>query len=111
TIEDSDYRARLAQATATIDAATASISTIDSQIIYQQSLIAEVQAQQQSAAAELDRAKSVFDRYKKLVIGKIIGTQDMDEATASYLKAQADITRLTATLGAARTQLGVYQAT
>src|SRR6185369_3863328 len=29
---------------------------------------------------------------------------------ASYLKAQADITRLGASLGAAKTQLGVYQA-
>lgn len=110
TIEDSDYRARLAQAVATIDAATASISTIDSQIANQQSRIAEVQAQQQSAGAELDRATSVRERYKKLVADKIIGTQEMDEATASYLKAQADITRLVAALGAARTQLGVYQA-
>ena len=110
TIEDSDYRAHLAQAAATVDAATASISTIDSQIAYQQSRIAQVAAQQQSAGAELDRAKSVHDRYKKLVADKIIGTQEMDEATASNLKAQADVTRLVAALAAEKTQLGVYQA-
>ncbi len=110
TIEDSDFRARLAQAAATVDAATASISTIDSQIAYQLSRITQVAAQQQSAGAELDRAKSVHDRYKKLVADKIIGTQEMDEATASYLKAQADISRLGAALAAEKTQLGVYQA-
>ena len=110
TIEDSDYRAKVAQAEAQVAAAAASISTIDSQIAWQQSKIAEIQAQQRSADAELSRAKTVYDRYKKMILDKVIGTQELDEATASYLKAQAAISETTAQLGAEQTQLGVYQA-
>ena len=110
TIEDADYRAKVAQAGATVAAADASIATIDSQITWQQTKIDQVQAQQRSAAAELTRAKTVYDRYKKMILDKVIGTQELDEATAAYLKAQAAVTETAAQLGAEQTQLGVYQA-
>jgi membrane fusion protein (multidrug efflux system) len=110
TIEDADYKAKLAQAAATVQAAEASIATIDSQITWQQTKIDQVAAQQRSAAAELQRAKIVYDRYKKMIVDKVIGTQELDEATASYLKAQAASTETAAELAAEQTQLGVYQA-
>jgi membrane fusion protein (multidrug efflux system) len=109
TIEDADYKAKLAQAAATVAAAAASVGTIDSQITWQQTKIDQVAAQQRSAAAELQRAKIVYDRYKKMIIDKVIGTQELDEATASYLKAQAATTETAAELAAEQTQLGVYQ--
>jgi membrane fusion protein (multidrug efflux system) len=108
-IEDDDYRAKVAQEEAQVAAAEASISTIDSQIIWQQTKIDQVAAQQRSAAAELTRAKTVYDRYKKMIIDKVIGTQELDEATAAYLKAQAAVTETAAELAAEQTQLGVYQ--
>jgi membrane fusion protein (multidrug efflux system) len=109
-IEDSDYRARVAEAEAALAAAAASISTIDSQIAWQQTKIDQVQAQQRSAAAELSRAKTVYDRYKKMIVDKVIGTQELDEATAAYLKAQAAVSETSSELAAEQTQLGVYQA-
>src|SRR5262249_19032779 len=57
TIEDADYKAKVSQAAAVLGAAQASISTIDSQITWQQTKIQQMQAQQRSAAAELDRSK------------------------------------------------------
>ncbi len=110
TIEDADYKARLAQADAVLGAAQASISTIDSQITWQRTKVEQVQAQQRSAAAELDRSKTVYERYKKMIVDKVIGTQELDEATAAYLKAQAAVTQTAAQLAAEQTQLGVYQA-
>jgi len=110
TIEDDDYRAKVAQADASLAAAQASISTIDSEITWQQTKIDQIVAQQRSAAAELNRAKTVYDRYKKMIVDKVIGTQELDEATASYLKAQAAISETSAQLAAEQTQLGVYQA-
>jgi membrane fusion protein (multidrug efflux system) len=110
TIEDDDYRAKVAEAEASVAAAAASIATIDSQIAWQQSKIDQIAAQQRSAGAELTRAKTVYDRYKKLIESKVIGTQDLDEATASYVKAQAAVSETAAQLAAEQTQLGVYQA-
>ncbi|HEY4163626.1 MAG TPA: HlyD family secretion protein, partial [Dongiaceae bacterium] len=110
TIDDADYRAKVAEAEAQVQAATASISTIDSQITWQQSRIDQAAAQQQSAAAELQRSKIVYDRYKKMVVDKVIGAQELDEATAAYLKAQSAISQTAAELAAEKTQLGVYQA-
>jgi membrane fusion protein (multidrug efflux system) len=110
TIDDADYRAKVAEADATVQAAQASISTIDSQIVWQQSRIDQVAAQQQSASAELQRSKIVYDRYRKMLVDKVIGTQELDEATASYLKAQSVISQTAAELAAERTQIGVYRA-
>jgi membrane fusion protein (multidrug efflux system) len=110
TIENDDFRAKVAEAEATVAAADASIGTIDSQITWQQTKIDQIVAQQRSAAAELTRAKTVYDRYKKLIESKVIGTQDLDEATASYVKAQAAVSETSAQLAAEQTQLGVYQA-
>jgi membrane fusion protein (multidrug efflux system) len=110
TIEDDDYRARVAQAEATVAAAEASIATIDSQITWQQSKIDQIAADQRSAGAELTRAKTVYDRYKKMIVDKVIGTQELDSATADYLKAQAAVSGTAAELTAEQTQLGVYQA-
>src|SRR5581483_6498038 len=109
TIEDADYKAKLAQAEAQVAAAEASVGTIDSQITWQQTKIDQVAAQQRSAAAELTRAKTVYDRYKKMIVDKVIGTQELDEATAAYLKEQAAVTETAAELAAEQTQLGVYQ--
>jgi len=110
TIENDDFSAKVAEADASLAATGASIGTIDSQIIWQQTKIDQIVAQQRSAAAELTRAKTVYDRYKKLIESKVIGTQDLDEATAAYVKAQAAVSETSAQLGAEQTQLGVYKA-
>ncbi len=110
TIEDSDFQAKVAQAEASVAGAEASLATIDSQITYQDARIAQMVAAQGSASAELNRARQTYDRYKKLVAGKIVGTQEMDDATAVKLKAEADSSRINAELVAERAQIGVLGA-
>jgi membrane fusion protein (multidrug efflux system) len=100
TIDSDDFSAKVAEAEASRAATEASIGTIDSQIIWQQTKIDQIVAQQRSAGAELTRAKTVYDRYKKLIESKVIGTQDLDEATAAYVKAQAAVSETSAELGA-----------
>src|SRR5690349_6115429 len=58
TLEDDDYRAKVAQEEASVAAAQASIATTDSQITWQQTKIDQIVAQQRSASAELTRAKT-----------------------------------------------------
>src|SRR3954468_3439797 len=48
TIENDDFRARVAEAEASVAAAEASIGTIDSQIVWQQTKIDQIVAQQRS---------------------------------------------------------------
>lgn len=110
TIEDSDFRARVAQAEAVLSGAEASLVTIDSQIVYQDARIAEMVAAEKSAGAELTRARQAFDRNEKLVKSKIIGTQEMDTITATKLKAEAEASRIAASLVAERAQKGVLEA-
>ncbi|WP_374366956.1 HlyD family secretion protein [Dongia sp.] len=110
TIEDSDFRARVAQAEAVLLGAQASLVTVDSQITYQDARIAEMIAAERSANAELTRARQEFERNKKLIAGKIIGTQEMDDTTATKLKAEAEVSRISASLVAERAQKGVLEA-
>lgn len=110
TIEDSDFRARVAQSAANVAGAEAALVTIDSQITYQNARIAQMVASERSAAAELNRANQTYTRYKKLVADKIIGTQEMDDATAVKLKAEAEASRIGAELVAERAQIGVLNA-
>jgi membrane fusion protein (multidrug efflux system) len=110
TIEDSDFRARAAQTAAALAGAQASLITVDSQITYQDARIAEMVAAERSARAELTRARQEFERNQKLVAGKIIGTQEMDDTTATKLKAEAEVSRLAASLVAEQAQKGVLEA-
>src|SRR5690606_29429231 len=52
-IEDSDYRARLAQAVANVEAAEARLSNVDAETQLQHALIRQAVAQKQSSTAEL----------------------------------------------------------
>jgi membrane fusion protein (multidrug efflux system) len=109
-IDDRDFRARLDQARASLATDEAAVATYDSQIAFQQSRIAQAQAQLDFAGAELERAKSTYERRKKLVDGKIISVQEMDDASADYRKAKADVVQMRAALVAEQGQLAVIEA-
>lgn len=109
-IDDRDFRARLDQATASLDTDQAAVATYDSQIGFQHSRIAQAQAQLDFAGAELDRAKATYDRRKKLVDDKVISIQEMDDASADYRKAKADVVQMRAALVAEQGQLSVIEA-
>ena len=106
-IDDRDFRARLDQARASLATDEAAVVTYDSQIAFQHSKIDQAQAQLDFAEAELERAKVTYDRRKKLVDGKIISVQEMDDASADYRKAKADVVNMRASLVAEQGQLAV----
>ncbi len=109
-IDERDFRAHLNQAQASLATDQAAVATYDSQIEFQHSRIAQAQAQVDFAGAELERAKSTYERHKKLVDGKIISVQEMDDASADYRKAKADVVQMRAALVAEQGQLTVIEA-
>ena len=66
-IDDRDYRARLAQAVANIEAAQARLTNVDAESELQHALIRQAEAQKQSAEAELNRATKASDRHRQLI--------------------------------------------
>ncbi|HVJ43062.1 MAG TPA: HlyD family secretion protein [Dongiaceae bacterium] len=109
-IDDPDFVARRDRADAAVATARANIATLDSQIGYQQSRIAQADAQLEAANAEQRRAQQQFDRYAKLVDDKVISHQEYDDAQATLTKGKADVIRSAAAITAEKAQLTVIQA-
>jgi membrane fusion protein (multidrug efflux system) len=109
-IEDRDFKARLDQANAVMATAKANLVTINSQILYQQTRVAQAQAQLEASNAEQRRAQQQYDRYAKLVNDKVISRQEFDDAEATLVKGKADVIRAAAAINAEQAQLVVIQA-
>src|SRR5919198_3761772 len=61
-IDDRDYRARLAQAEANVEAAQARLANVDAEIPLQDALIRQAEAQKRSSVAEMNLATKASDR-------------------------------------------------
>jgi membrane fusion protein (multidrug efflux system) len=109
-IDERDFQARVAQATATVAAAEAANISIDRQIDLQSSRIEQAAATVESAKAELARAQPEYDRYKKMLATNVVGKSDYDRIAADLRKAEAELTRAQAELLAEKGQLVVLQA-
>jgi len=109
-IDDPDFVARRDRADAAVATAKADITTLDSQIAYQQSRVAQAEAQLEAANAEQRRAQQQFDRYAKLVTDKVISHQEYDDTEATLTKGKADVIRSAAAIKAEQAQLVVIQA-
>jgi len=109
-IEDRDFKARLEQANAAVETAQANSGTLKSQILYQQTRIAQAQAELEASNAEARRAQQQYDRYAKLVNDKVISHQEFDDAEATLVKGKADVIRGAAAINAEQAQLVVIQA-
>jgi membrane fusion protein (multidrug efflux system) len=109
-IEDRDFRARLDRANAALETEKANLGTLQSQILYQQTRVAQAQAELEAANAEARRAQQQFDRYAKLVDDKVISHQEYDDAEATLVKGKADVIRNSAAINSEQAQLVVIQA-
>jgi membrane fusion protein (multidrug efflux system) len=109
-IDDPDFVARRDRADAAVATAQADIQTLDSQVGYQQSRVAQAEAQLEAANAEQRRAQQQFDRYAKLVTDKVISHQEYDDTEATLTKGKADVIRSIAAIKAEQAQLLVIQA-
>src|SRR5262245_36304800 len=109
-IDERDFQARVAEATAAAAAAEAANVSIERQIDLQSSRIEQAAATVDSARAELARAQPEYDRYKKMLATSVVGKSDYDRIAADLRKAEAELTRTQAQLLAEKAQLVVLQA-
>ena len=106
-IDDRDYRARLAQAAANIEAARARLSSVDAEMQLQQALIRQAEAQRQSNLAEMNLATKASDRRRQLVGIGFVSRAQLDESDAAQSRAEAGVSAASAMVAAQRQRIAV----
>jgi membrane fusion protein (multidrug efflux system) len=109
-IDDGDYRAKLAQARATVAAREADITNIAATRTLQHALIAQAEAQKQSTVAELEFARANLERYATLRQSGTASELKLQDTQAANSKAQAALDGATANIQAQKLRLGVLDA-
>ncbi|UFZ03439.1 HlyD family secretion protein [Bradyrhizobium ontarionense] len=110
-IDPADYEAQVAQAEATVEAAQAALDNLSNQIELQYATIAQAEAQQVSAGAAEVQARQEEERQQSLSQSEAGTRQRLEQATAAYAKAQADVRASRAAIAAQRHQLEVLTGT
>ena len=106
-IDERDYRARLAQAAANVDAAEAHLTNVVAETRLQHSLIRQAEAQKRSSTAELDLAMKAYDRSRQLIRNNTVSQAHLEEADASRSRAEASVSAASATLQAQQQRIAV----
>ena len=109
-IDDRDYRARLAQAVANVEAAKARLINVDAETELQHALIRQAEAQRRSAVAELNLAIKAYDRRRELIRSNTISQAHVDESDAARSRAEASVSAASASLEAQQQRLAVIAA-
>ncbi len=110
-IDPADYEAQVSQAEATVEAAQAALDNLSNQIELQYATIAQAEAQQVSAGAAEVQARQEEERQQSLSQSEAGTRQRLEQATAAYAKAQADVRASRAVIAAQRHQLEVMTGT
>ena len=108
-IDDSDFAAKVAQAQAAVATEDAAVATFASRLDLQKAMIAQAQAELQSAEADLVRTQQDYRRYAALMTTDVASRQRYEQAQADARKAEAAAQRSRAALAAAQSQFGVLQ--
>ena len=106
-IDDRDYRARVAQAEANVEAARARLANTDAESGLQRATIRQVAAQRQSALAELNLAAKASDRRRELIRSSAVSQAQVDESEAARTRAQAGVAAASAAVDAQRERITV----
>lgn len=109
-IDDRDYRARLAQAVANVDAARARLTTADAEIRLQHSLLRQASAQRLSIVAELNLATRAIVRRRDLIRTNAVSQALVDESEAAFSRAEATLSAASANVDAQQQRLVVMAA-
>ena len=109
-LDPTDWRSRLAQATAAAAEAAAAVETAQRQVGQQQATIEAAQAAIVQAQAEQARATADATRSGSLVVGGWASRQANDQAIADSRKANAAVAAAQAQKAAAEQQLDVLRA-
>lgn len=106
-IDDRDYRARLAQAVANLDASYARLGNVDAESRHQRALIRQAQAQLRSSRSELDLATKAAERRRELIRSSAVSQAQVDESDAARAKAEAAVSAASAALEAQQQRIAV----
>ncbi|WP_085026561.1 HlyD family secretion protein [Ensifer aridi] len=109
-IDDRDYRARLQQAVANVEAAQARLINVHAETELQHALIRQADAQRRSAVAELDLATKDHERRRELIRSNTISQAHVDESEAARSRAEASVSAASATVEAQQQRLAVLAA-
>jgi membrane fusion protein, multidrug efflux system len=110
-IDPADYEAQVAQAEATVEGAQATLDILSSQIELQYATIAQAKASQVAASATDVEARQEQERQQSLSQTDAGTRQRLEQATAAYAKAEADLRASGAVIAAQQHQLDVLQGT
>ncbi|MGY3448179.1 HlyD family secretion protein [Bradyrhizobium sp. USDA 4353] len=110
-IDPADYQAQVSQAEANVEAAQAALDNLSNQVELQYATIAQAEAQQVSAGAAEVQARQEEERQQSLSQSEAGTKQRLEQATAAYAKAQADVRASRAVIAAQRHQLEVLTGT
>ncbi len=106
-IDDRDYRARLAQAEANVQAAQARLVNVDAEAALQQALIRQATAQRHAQLAEMRLAAKVSDRRRELIRGRFVSQDQVDESDAARSRAEAGVSAASASVEAQMRKISV----
>lgn len=110
-IDPADYQAQVAQAEAGVIGAQAALDNLANQVELQYATIAQAEAQQASALAQEVEARQEQERQQSLTQTESGTRQRLEQATAGYARAQADVRASRALIAAQRHQLEVLSGT
>ena len=110
-IDPADYQAQVAQAEANVAAAQAALDNLNNQVELQYATIAQAEAQQVSALAQEVEARQEQERQQSLSQTEAGTRQKLEQATAAYAEAQADVRASRAVIAAQKHQLEVLSGT
>jgi membrane fusion protein (multidrug efflux system) len=110
-IDPADYEAQVAQAEAGVAGAQAALDNLANQVELQYATIAQAEAQQVSAAAQEVETRQEQERQQSLTQTEAGTRQKLEQATAAYARAQADVRASRALIAAQRHQLEVLSGT
>lgn len=106
-IDDRDYRAKLAQAEANVDAARARLASTATDIQLQRTLVRQAEAQRRAALADRILARKTSERRRELVAGGGVSQAQVDESDAGRARAEAGASASSATVDTQRQRIGV----
>ncbi|ERM01003.1 hemolysin D [Brucella intermedia 229E] len=106
-IDDRDFRARLAQAEANVEAAQAHIDNVEAEIQLQHILVKQATAQKRAAEADLALAVKASQRQRELVRTNSVSRAQVDESDAARSKAEAGLLGAKAAVEAQETRIKV----
>ncbi len=109
-IDDRDYRARFAQATANVAAADAHLTNVDAEALLQGSLIRQAEAQRKAAIADVDFATKASTRQRSLIRSNVVSQSRVDESDSALARAEANLAAATATVEAQQQRTAVLAA-